>query len=155
MRRSLLVAVLLTAAASHAQTFPLEGWTFNTSFELHANYRDSGHEKFALQTPFPPDFLPVGETKGHLETVNAGRHGELSLASLTLDASYRSMLQGRVKFDAIDLYNRNPTSGDKTFDTDELWLRFGVMPSGLQLPERSSVFLLMGKAPKMERQPVR
>ncbi|HVT43753.1 MAG TPA: hypothetical protein VMT00_05135 [Thermoanaerobaculia bacterium] len=123
--------------------------------ELRANIRDSNQERFALRFPFPPEFLPPGQTTGFMETVDGGRTAEVSLASLIFDLEYRSLFGARARIDAVDLYSRNPTSEDRKVDLEELWLRFGEMPERLELPGGTSLFLLMGKAPKMERQPVR
>jgi hypothetical protein len=56
---------------------------------------------------------------------------------------------------AQDKYRRNPTSEDKKMDADELWIRIGTKPDFLDRPSRTSIFLQMGKFPKMERQPIR
>src|SRR4029078_9163023 len=82
MRRVAALIVLLSAPALYGQ------WTFGTQRELRANYRDSKEAMRALALPFPPCFLPVGETTGFLETVNAGRHTELSVAQLRVHAHY-------------------------------------------------------------------
>ena len=41
------------------------------------------------------------------------------------DATWGELLAAHAKIDAIDLYDRNPTSGDKELDVDEAWIRFG------------------------------
>ena len=38
--------------------------------------------------PFPPSQLPVGQTVGFEETVDAGTHAELSVAQIKLDLGY-------------------------------------------------------------------
>ena len=124
-------------------------------FEVRANDRDSNEEKFALRTPFPPEFLPVGQKTGFEETVNSGNHAELSVANIQLDAAYGQLFAARVKFHAQDKYRRNSTTEDRQTDADELWIRFGPKPDFLDRPAGTSFFIQAGKAPKMERQPTR
>ncbi len=149
MRRLAAVIPLLFATSLYGQ------WTFGTRLEFRANYRDSKESKFALRFPFPPSFLPVGQTQGFLETVDAGRHTELSVAQLRLDANYGNWFAAHAQVHGQDKYRRNPTSEDKKVDADELWLRLGVKPEFLERPERTSFFIQAGKFPHIERQPTR
>lgn len=130
-------------------------WEAKWRLDIHGNYRDSSSERFPLSFDFPPIFLPIGQEIGFMETVDAGSHFEVSLISLTLDLEHGNAFAARVKVDGVDLYERNPTSSDRTVDLDEAWIRFGEKPDRLRLPSGTSFFLLAGKAPKMERQPVR
>jgi len=130
-------------------------WKATWRLDLHANYRDSNEATFQLKFPFGPDNLPVGQEFAFMETVDAGSHFEVSLVSLVLDLEHGDAFGARVKVDGIDLYERNPTSTDRKVDLDEAWIRFGEKPDRLRLPSGTSFFLLAGKAPKMERQPVR
>ncbi len=150
--RRLAAVMFLVSAPIVAQT---TDWTFRTRIELRANYRDSKEALFPLRFPFPPELLPVGQTVGFLQTVDPGRHGEFSVAQIRLDANYGSLFAGHVQFHAQDKYRRNPTSEDRQTDADELWVRIGPKPEFLERPSRSSLFLQMGKFPKMERQPIR
>lgn len=152
MRRFAAVMLSLVSIPLAAQD---NGWTLRTRLELRANYRDSNEEAFALRFPFPPSFLPVGQTVGFEETVDRGRHGELSVAQIRLDASYGTMFAAHAQLHAQDKYRRNPTSEDRKTDADELWLRIGPKPDFLDRPAGTSFFLQMGKFPKMERQPIR
>ncbi len=156
MRQIAAVAVgLFSAIPLFAQTQPASDWTFKSRIELRANYRDSNEQKFALKFPFPPSFLPVGQTVGFEETVNAGAHGELSVAQIKLDLSYSNWFTVHTQLHGQDLYRRNPTSEDRKADADELWILFGPKPEFLARPDKTSFFLQMGKSPKMERQPIR
>lgn len=132
-----------------------DAWSFRTRIELRANYRDSDEARFPLRFPFPSSFLPVGQTVGFEQTVDPGRHAELSVAQVRLDANYGSIFAAHAQLHAQDKYRRNPTSEDRKVDADELWIRIGPKPDFLDRPQRSSVFLQMGKFPKMERQPIR
>lgn len=120
--------------------------------EAKANYRDSDLNRFPVNFPFTPEMLPPGQTRGFEETVNAGSHFEVSTVSLFVDASWGEGLTGRAKIDFIDLYDRNPTSGDQKVDVDEVWIRFGREPEPATLADRGGLYLKIGKIPKFERQ---
>jgi len=147
-----LFAEEATAPATAPAT---SGWTLKHRIEIRADYRDSHHDRFPLRFPFPVDFLPVGAKTGSLETVDAGRHAELNVAQLQLDLGYGRNFAARVKMHATDKFRRNPTSQDRMIDAEELYLRVGQKPEFLERPDGTSFFLLAGKAPKMERQPIR
>src|ERR1700682_2964600 len=138
MRRIAAVILILLALPLVAQTS--NDWFFKERIELRANYRDSHEQKFALKFPFPSDFLPVGQTQGFLETVNAGQHGELSVAQIKLDAGWGKRFLAHAQLHAQDKYRRNPTSEDRKTDADEVWLRFGENTDFLCLPEQPPLF---------------
>jgi len=146
--------LLFIAASAFAQDAAPE-WKYGSRIEIRANYRDSKEAKFPLKFPFPPSFLPVGQTVGFEETVNAGKHTELSVVQMRLDASYGHTFTAHTQFHLQDKYRRNPTSEDKKVDADEAWIRFGDNPAFLDRPAGTSVFLQVGKMPHMERQPIR
>ena len=152
MRRLTGLLLCLGSLPLFAQT---DGWSFRTKLEFRANYRDSDEARFPLRFPFPPIQLPIGQTVAFEQTVDPGRHGELSVAQVRLDASYGSVFAAHAQLHAQDKYRRNPTSADKKMDADELWIRLGPKPEFLDRPSRSSIFLQMGKFPKVERQPIR
>ncbi len=145
----------IAAALTLCATTVLAQWTFTERIELRANYRDSNEERFALRFPFPPEFLPVGQTAGFEQTPDPGHHFDLSVLQIRLDAKYGKWLAAHVQFHAQDKYRRNPTTSDRQTDADELWIRIGEKPEFLDRPERTSFFVQVGKAPKMERQPIR
>lgn len=151
-RRLVVCALVLFALRAHAQD---SQWLLGSRIELRANYRNSHEEAFALKFPFPPSFLPVGQKVGYMATVDPGRHFELSVAQWKLDASYGKLFNAHAQVHVQDKYRRNPTSEDKQVDADEFYVRVGEKPEFLERPERTSLFVQVGKAPKMERQPVR
>ena len=120
--------------------------------EAKAHYRDSDLNRFPVPFPFPPTFLPPGQTQGFEETVNAGSHVEISVVTLFLDATWGDGIAAHGKIDFIDLYDRNPTSSDKKTDVDEAWVRFGIDPAPATLAPRWGAYLKIGKMPKFERQ---
>lgn len=119
-------------------------------FEGKAHYRDSEHFRFPSPFPFPPESLPPGATQGFLETVNEGGHFELSVLTLFADASWGPNIEAHAKLDFIDLYDRNPTSSDKEFDVDELWIRFGGDPAAPS--DGFGMYAKVGKFGHFERQ---
>ena len=150
-----VVAAVLSFLPIVASAQTPSDWTFRYRIELRANLRDSNEDRFPLRFPFPPEFLPIGQTVGFEETVNSGRHAELSVAQARLDLGYREWFGAHVQFHAQDKYRRNPTSNDRQTDVDEFWLRLGAKPEVLERPAATSFFLQMGKFPHMERQPIR
>ncbi len=154
MRRIAAALLVLGAWSLAAQTpdpSPSGAWFYKERVELRANYRDSHEEFLNLKFPFPLIGLPPGK----LETVDAGSHGELSVAQLRLDLGWGKWFLAHAQVHAQDKYRRNPTSEDRKFDADELYLRFGEKTEFLDRPEKTSFFLQMGKFPHMERQPIR
>lgn len=120
--------------------------------EGKANYRNSDSEVFPISFPFTPEQLPPGQARGQMATVDPGSHIELSAVTLLLDANFGGNIDARIKIDAIDLYDRNPTSTDKKIDIDEAWLRFGRETPAGAWPSGSSLYAKIGKMPKFERQ---
>jgi hypothetical protein len=158
MRQFAAAALLLCAGSLSAQTGGTAApstWSFTHRLELRANYRDSNETRFQLKFPFPSDFLPVGQTFGFMETVDAGRRVELSVAQIKLDANYGTWFAAHTQLHFQDKYRRNPTSEDRQIDADELWVRIGEKPDFLERPAKTSFFLQAGKFPHMERQPIR
>ena len=145
------LALLILSLPAAAQS----SWSWAHRLELRADYRWSDHEKFPLRFPFPPEFLPPGETQGFLETPDSGHHVELNVADLQLDLRHGTMFHARIKAHAEARHRRNPTSSDRQADIDELFLRLGPAPEFLERPAGTSVFVQAGKFPKLERQPVR
>jgi hypothetical protein len=123
--------------------------------EVKAHYRNSTDSKFKPKFPFPPDFIPRGQTAVFEQTVSPGSSFEVSVAALILDIQPASGITGRVRVNFIDLYNRNPTSTDQTVNVKEAWIEFGHRDEFLENASRDKLYLLFGKAPKFERQPER
>ena len=128
-------------------------------FEFHgefkAHYRWSEDSQFPLRFPFPPDFIPRGQTSVFLRTVSPGSSAEISAFNLIVDVTPAESIKGRVRVAVVDLYNRNPTSTDQTVNLKEAWLQFGTRTEFLEATEGTHAYALFGKAPKFERQPER
>jgi hypothetical protein len=123
--------------------------------ETKWNFRHSPDARFVVPYKFPPDQLPVGQTRGFEETVNPGSHFEISNVTLLGDAVWSDSLKAHAKIDFINLYYRNPTSSDRKFSLTEMWIRFGreTQPATLPPPQSSTgLYLKIGKFAKFERQ---
>ena len=154
-QRVIVVFVALAAVCAPALAQNSGNWTFSHRLELKGDYRWSEHERHPLRFLFPPEFLPPGATMGFLETPDAGSHVELNNIELQLDLKRGDFFTAHAKVHGEGLHRRNPTSSDRKIDADELYVRFGPNPDFLERPEHTSFFVQAGKAPKMERQPIR
>ncbi len=125
------------------------GVELSWGIEGKAHYRDS--ELTRAPVTLPPQ-VPTPPGGAFLETVDEGEHFEVSVLTLFLDAVWGESLAAHAKLDAIDLYDRNPTSEDHKFDVDEVWIRFGRESQPAVVPERPGVYVKVGKMPKWERQ---
>lgn len=145
----LLFALLLCAPAIAQST-----WTWEHRLEVRGGYRWSEDEQHPTRFQFPPGFLGPGQT-GALATPDPGGHFELNTAELQLDLGYGDWMAARAKVRFGGLHRRNPTTSDRKIDADELFVRFGPKPEFLDRPAGTTFFLQAGKAPRMERQPLR
>lgn len=123
-------------------------------FELKTtvNYRDSEEYRFPITFPFPPEALPIGQISAFQETVDAGRHFEVSNISLKGAWEIRPKWRLLFKIDAIDLYDRNPTSQDQTIDIDVFMLRHGKKAITRKPAKETQFYFQIGKFEKFERQ---
>jgi hypothetical protein len=132
-----------------------DGFHVHIGGELKANARWSQDDRFPLAFPFPPDFVPDGQPDVALQTVAPGASLEVSKALLHVDVEMPRSIAAHVKIAFIGLYDRNPTSTDQTVNVEEAWVGFGRKHGSLELLPGTSFFALVGKAPKLERQPFR
>lgn len=126
--------------------------TLDLQFEARANFRDSQQSKFPTAFPFPPIALPPGASSAFVETVEEGSHTEISQISLAGKWRIAQSWQLQFKLDAIDLYDRNPTSSDRKFDIDALFLRYGEAFGATRIPALNSLYAQVGKFKKFEQQ---
>lgn len=120
--------------------------SFRYQLQSKFHYRVSDENRFATSFPFPPEALPPGQSNAFLETVDAGDHLEASALTLSGIWLHDSGLKARFKIDAIDRYDRNPTSEDDKVDVDQFIVRYDVANSF------SAGYIQVGKFAKFERQ---
>lgn len=120
--------------------------------EIKVNFRDTSFEEVKVKFPFPPDFIPPGETGVFERTVEQGSSIELSNVAVTGEADFTPDISGRITLHFLDLYNRNPTSSDDRIFVREAWLRIGKKYETLEALPGSSAYLEIGKAPRFSRQ---
>ena len=128
------------------------GQTLDLRFEVKANYRDSEQAIFPTGFPFPSTALPEGETNAFIETVDEGGDAEVSLISVAGKWQFAESWQLQFKVDAVDLYDRNPTSTDNKIDIDAFILRYGEAFGATIIPTKNSFYAQLGKFKKFEQQ---
>lgn len=138
--------VLLTVLSGSTWAFDQ---TLDLRFEVKANYRDSEQSSFV--TP-PLSSFEQNTRAPILETVEEGEHAEVSLISLAGKWKFAESWQLNFKIDAIDLYDRNPTSTDNKFDLDIFFLRYGETFGATKIPSKDSFYVQLGKFKKFEQQ---
>ncbi|HVN76337.1 MAG TPA: hypothetical protein VMT19_08480 [Thermoanaerobaculaceae bacterium] len=156
---SWLVGALLALAAVPplgAQDAPEQGTAsppkFRLTIETKLNARDSSAQEYRIDYPFPPSWIPPGEDGLYERTPAAGQSLELSNVAVEADGDLTPGIHGRVRVHFLDLYNRNPTSSDDRIFVREAWLLMGHRWDALQPMPGSSVYLLVGKAPRFTKQ---
>ncbi len=125
---------------------------FRLRLEVKVNARDSRAQQFEIAYRFPPSFVPPGDDGLYERTPAAGRSLELSNVAVEADGDLTPGIHGRVRVHLLDLYNRNPTSSDDRIFVREAWLLIGHRSGALQPIAGSSMFLLVGKAPRFSKQ---
>jgi hypothetical protein len=143
-KNCLLISGILFSTGTFAEL------DFRTETKL--NYRHSEANAFPTAFPFPAIALPVGQSTGLVETVDAGSHAEISNIALFLDWDVSENWAVKSKVDLIDLYERNPTSGDRKADLDQLIIRYGKKHTQGPLPRTTTGYAQIGKFGKLERQ---
>ncbi|NBB93459.1 MAG: hypothetical protein GVY32_09865 [Gammaproteobacteria bacterium] len=146
------LTIAMASAGPVAADEPSSEWEIDIGFETRMNFRDSDRNRFPVNFPFTPEMLPPGESQGAIETVEPGRHFELSLVSLIANIERGDHFAAHTRIDFIDRHDRNPTSGDRRVDIDQFWLRWGreFVPA---LPaEGFGGYVKLGKFAKFERQ---
>src|SRR5262249_58089658 len=110
------VALAATAGAQEAQT-PVapasdEPTPFHVGGYVKFAFRDSRPVETELFFPFPPSFIPAGETDVKQRTVSPGSSLEVPNVALVAEGDIASHVGVKADVHFLDLYNRNPTSSD-------------------------------------------
>jgi hypothetical protein len=166
-----LLALLLTVGTAAAQEVPVEAGAappaaateeaappaggFRIGGEVKAHFRSSSEESVALAFPFPPSFIPPGQTQVFSRTVDAGKSLEFSTATLDASGELGGGVAAKAAVHFSDLYNRNPTSSDDRLRVREAWVRIGAKQEALQPIPGTSLYLLVGQAPRFSKQVIR
>lgn len=138
-----LLLVLLPLGA-YSQTTLAEDSTSAVDLKIEARTHFRHSEHLALAAPFPPGSFQ--------KTADPGNHVEISRITLFGKIQFSESWQMQTKFDAIDLYERNPTSSDHALDIDTLLVRYGTKHSQGLLLENVTYYGQFGKFGKFERQ---
>lgn len=141
-----------TLVADEPASPPKKERRFRLGVELKGNLRHSTFEQTRPGFPFPPDFIPPGETAVFQRTVQTGTSAELSNVALIGEADLTPDISARIRIHFLDLYNRNPTSSEDRVFVREAWIRFGQAHDGLEAIPGTSLFALVGKAPRFSKQ---
>jgi hypothetical protein len=149
--KALLATVLFCAAASAASLGAEEAAAAPQRFRLRAevktHFRSSRDTSFLDPFPFPPSFLPPGQTQFFMRTPQQGSSLEVSTINLIGEASLDPNITGRVEVRVLDLYNRNPTSSDDRIQLHDAWVRFGRKLESLsEQPPGATAYVQVGKA---------
>ncbi|MFN7954526.1 MAG: hypothetical protein U0610_22560 [bacterium] len=135
-------------------TGPTAWGEFRLDVLLETAFRDSTHVRFPINHPFPPDFLPPGETTISLETPAGGPSLELVTVSLGGAVDFSPDIAARVRVDVVDRYSENPSSNDDVL-VREAWLRFGQLSAPLERAPGTTAYARIGRAPRFSRPPWR
>jgi hypothetical protein len=154
----MLVGLVLASVAARAQE-PPPGATESTRHGLHFGgevkfaFRNSKFVETPLFFPFPPSFIPVGETAVFQRTVSKGSSFEVPNVAVIAEGEISSRVALKAEVHFLDLYNRNPTSSDDRILVREAWVRFGRFFAPLEPVEGgASFYALAGLAPRFTKQ---
>jgi hypothetical protein len=128
---------------------------FHVGGEVKVHFRHSEPETLQLNFPFPPSFIPPGQTAVFARTVAEGSSFELSTATLLAEGELGGGVAARVEVHFSDLYNRNPTSSDDRVFVRQAWVRLGDKYEPFQTPPGTSLYVLLGQAPRFSKQQTR
>jgi len=149
---AVLLPILVTMCSIGMAESDEPQWRTELGIEARVHYRDSDRNRFPVNFPFTPDMLPPGQEQGAMETVDPGRNFEISIVSLIANIERGEHFAIHARVDLIDRYERNPTSGDRKVDVDQLWLRWGREFIPAVPADGFGGYAKFGKFAKFERQ---
>ncbi len=164
MRTRTVVGISLCAVIASAGAVPREAWAqeaepaehkgprFRFGVEVKLDQRHSSFQQFRLSDNAPPSFYEPGDDALYMRTPAAGNSFEVQDVELNADAEWTPALRSHVVVHILDLYNRNPTSSAERISVREAWLLAGTRYEVLKPQDGTSVFLLLGKAPRFTKQ---
>ena len=101
------------------------GPSFRIGGEFKLAFRHSVFVETPLFFPFPPSFIPPGQTAVFQRTVADGPYLEVPNVALTAQGELSDAVAAKLEVHILDLYNRNPTSSDDRIFVREAWVVFG------------------------------
>jgi hypothetical protein len=125
---------------------------FRLQVEIKANVRTSKGIEVQSKFPFPPEFIPEGETAVFLRTVDEGTSMEVSNVALRGFGEITPHITAHLNLHVLDLYNRNPTSSDDIVSLREAWIRFGKRQRLLEPIPGTTFYAQLGKQPRFTKQ---
>lgn len=146
----MLLAALASASPALAQTDD-EKRPFHLGGEVKAGFRSSRDVNAPNHFPFPPSFLPPGETEVRLRTVAPEPSLELVNVALIGEGDLTRGIAAKIEVHILDLHNRNPTSSDDRVLLREAWIRFGKTYELFEPVEDTSTYVLVGMAPRFTK----
>jgi hypothetical protein len=132
-----------------------ESRPFRLGGEAKLHFRDSEAVQVRDPFPFPPSFIPPGQTAVFLKTPQAGQSLEISNLALIGEGDLTPGVSAKVEVHFLDLYNRNPTSSDDRVFVREAWVRLGRKYEALEGDPHTSFYVLAGMAPRFSKQILR
>ncbi len=162
MRHSICCAVAIALATSAAAQEPVvagqagpsseSAKRFRLGAETKAHFRHSSFVEERVRFPFPDFFLPPGQTAVYERTLARGSSLEVSTVTLTGDAQFTPHIRAAFQLNALDLYDRNPTSSDDRLSLRQAWFRFGKKREPLEAGQGRELYVQIGKAPRFTKQ---
>lgn len=137
--------------AGLSESAPLER-AFRIGGEFKLAFRDSVFVETPVFFPFPPAFIPAGESGIFQRTVDPGRSLEFVNLALIGEGELTRGVAAKVELHLLDLYNRNPTSSDDRILVREAWVSLGRRPGPLEVQTGRSFYVLAGLAPRFTKQ---
>jgi hypothetical protein len=152
--RAALVAFLLGARALAQEPNPVVApeKPFRFSGEVKSGYRWSKAEESRVFFPFPPSFVPPGQTAVFMRTPDPGSSLEIQHLGLSGEGEITSGVFAKFELRFLDLYNRNPTSSDDRVFVRQAFVRFGDKAEPLDGATGSRFYAQFGMAPRFTKQ---
>jgi hypothetical protein len=147
-----MMAVVLLTWAAEARAQQEEPKPFRFGGEIKLNLRHSAEAEAVVSTPFPPDFLPPGESQVFERTVSKGTSLELQNLALIGEGDLMSGVSARFEIHLLDLYNRNSTSEDDRIFVRDAWVKFHKDAETPRSDEEPVFYVLAGQAARFSKE---
>ena len=125
-----------------------DGPSFRFGGEIKAGFRWSQDQSSPILTSF-------GAVRGFMRTPDPGSSFEIQHLALTGEGEVTSGVFAKFELRFLDLYNRNPTSGEVPVFVRQAFVRFGDKAEILSGSSGSKFYALFGMAPRFSKQVMR